>query len=88
VPITSPYDRAWRAALDAARFEGVRIVHEDQKSGLIIGTKGQEEITIRMRQQADGKVQMEITMRGREGAEADPHLPGRITRAYERRMAQ
>jgi hypothetical protein len=83
---TTTFDRAWNAAIDAARFEGVRVASAVQESGLIIGTKGQQDVTIHVRQEADGSARLEIDVRAPEGADSEPGLAGRISRAYDRRM--
>ena len=88
VPVTAPstFDRAWSAALSAAQEEGARIVTEDRVTGLIQGVKGEQEVTINLRTQADGSVRVEISARGPKGS--DPGLAGRISRAYDRRMGR
>jgi hypothetical protein len=85
-PAPSTFDRAWSAALGAARDESVQIVSEDRVSGIINGTKGDQEVTISMRSQADGNVRVEISQRGPKGS--DPGLAGRISRAYDPRMGR
>ena len=88
-PYTPPpntFDRAWSAAIGAARDEGVQIRSEDRASGTIIGSRGEQEVTINIRSQADGSVRMEFSARGPKGA--DPGLAGRISRAYDRRMGR
>jgi hypothetical protein len=80
------FDRAWSAAIGAARDEGVQILSEDRASGTIIGSRGEQEVTINIRSQADGSVRMEFSARGPKGA--DPGLAGRISRAYDRRMGR
>ncbi len=85
-PVPSTLDRAWSAALSAAQEEDVRIVTEDRATGLIRGTKGEQEVTINLRTQADGSVRVEISSRGPKGS--DPGLAGRISRAYDRRMGR
>jgi hypothetical protein len=85
-PGPSTFDRAWSAALAAARDEGVQIVSEDRVSGIINGTRGDQEVTIDMRSQADGNVRVEISQRGPKGSNAG--LAGRISRAYDRRMGR
>jgi hypothetical protein len=82
----SPFERSWSAALLAAQDEGVRIASEDRVSGIIRGTRGQQEVTMNVRTQADGNVRVEISQRGPKGA--DPGLAGRISRAYDRRMGR
>lgn len=85
-PPASTFDRAWSAAINAAQDEGVRITGEDRASGVISGTRGEQEITIYVRTQADGNVRLEFSVRGPKGA--DPGLVGRISRAYDRRMGR
>jgi hypothetical protein len=85
-PPPSTFDRAWSAAINAAQDEGVRVTGEDRASGAIFGTRGEQEITIYVRTQADGSVRLEFSVRGPKGA--DPGLAGRISRAYDRRMGR
>jgi hypothetical protein len=85
-PAPSSFDRAWSAALGAVRDEGVQIVSEDRVSGIINGARGDQEVTINMRDQADGSVRIEISQRGPKGA--DPGLASRVSRAYDRRMGR
>ena len=85
-PPPSTFERSWSAALAAAQDEGVRIVTEDRVGGLIRGSRGEQEVTINVRTQADGNVRVEIGARGPKGS--DPGLAGRISRAYDRRMGR
>jgi hypothetical protein len=85
-PAPSTFDRAWSAALAASRDEGVQIVSEDRVNGVISGFRGDQEVTISMRSQADGNVRVEFSQRGPKGG--DPGLAGRISRAYDRRMGR
>ncbi len=85
-PAPSTFDRAWSAAINAAQDEGVRITSEDRASGRISGIRGEQEITIYVRTQADGNVRLEFGVRGPKGA--DPGLASRISRAYDRRMGR
>ncbi len=85
-PPPSTFDRSWSAALSAAQDEGVRIISEDRINGVIRGSRGEQEITINVRTQADGSVRIEISSRGPKGS--DPGLAGRISRAYDRRMGR
>ena len=85
-PAPSTFDRAWSAAVGAAQDEGVRITAEDRAGGAIVGTRGEQEITIYVRTQADGNVRLEFSVRGPKGA--DPGLASRISRAYDRRMGR
>jgi hypothetical protein len=85
-PPPSTFDRAWSAAINAAQDEGVRITAEDRASGAISGTRGEQEITIYVRTQADGSVRLEFSVRGPKGV--DPGLASRISRAYDTRMGR
>ena len=85
-PAPSTFDRSWSAALLAAQDEGVRITSEDRGSGVIRGFRGEQEVTMNLRSQADGSVRVEISARGPKGY--DPGLAGRISRAYDRRMGR
>jgi hypothetical protein len=85
-PPPSPFDRAWNAALGAAQDEGVRVTSADRVSGVIRGSRDQQEVTINLQTQADGNVRVEMSARGPKGS--DPGLAGRISRAYDRRMGR
>lgn len=85
-PAPSTFERAWSAALGALRDEGVQIVSEDRENSVINGARGDQEVTIGMRAQADGNVRVEISHRGPK--DANPGLAGRISRAYDRRMGR
>lgn len=86
VPAPSAFDRAWNAALAAAQDEGVRITSENRANGVILGSRGDQEVTINVRSQADGSARVEIGARGPKGS--DPGLAARISRAYDRRMGR
>ena len=85
-PQPSAFDRAWSAALGAAQDEGVSITAEDRVNGIIRGVRGEQEVTISIRSQADGSVRVEMSARGPKGS--DPGLAGRVSRAYDRRMGR
>ena len=86
VPSPSKFDRAWNAAIAAAQDESVRIIFEDRSSGMITGSRGDQDVTISVRTQADGSVRVELSARGPKGS--DPGLAERISRAYDRRMGR
>jgi hypothetical protein len=86
VPSQSTFDRSWNAALAAAQDEGVRITSENRGSGVIVGSRGDQEVTINLQSQADGSARIEIGARGPKGS--DSGLAGRISRAYDRRMGR
>jgi len=86
MPPPSTFDRAWNAALGAASDEGVQVRSEDRTAGVIVGNRGDQEVTINVRTQADGSVRVELSQRGPKGS--DPGLANRISRAYDRRMGR
>ena len=86
VPSPSKFDRAWNAAIAAAQDESVRIIFEDRSSGMIAGSRGDQDVTISVRTQADGSVRVELSAKGPKGS--DPGLAERISRAYDRRMGR
>ena len=86
VPAPSSFDRSWSAAIAAAHDEGVRITSEDRVNGVITGSRGEQNVTINVRTQADGRVRVEFSARGPKGSE--PGLAGRISQAYDRRMGR
>jgi hypothetical protein len=85
-PAPSAFDRSWSAAIAAARDEGVRITSEDRSNGIITGSRGDQQVTISVRTQADGRVRVEFGARGPKGSE--PGLASRISQAYDRRMGR
>jgi len=85
-PGPSSFDRSWEAARGAAYDEGLRIVNEDRSRGIIVAASGNQEVTINVFTQADGRVRVEITARGPQGS--DTGLAGRVSRAYDRRMGR
>ena len=85
-PAPTTFDRSWNAAVAAVQDEGVRIASEDRAGGVIRGLRGEQEVTINVRTQADGNVRVEISARGPKGS--DPGLADRISRAYDRRMGR
>jgi hypothetical protein len=86
MPAPSAFDRSWGAAITAAQDEGVRIISEDRVNGVIVGSRGDQDVTINVRTQADGRVRVEFTARGPKGSE--PGLASRISQAYDRRMGR
>jgi hypothetical protein len=86
VPPPSTFDRSWSAAIAAAQDEGVRITSEDRSNGVITGSRGEQEVTINVRTQADGRVRVEFSARGPKGSE--PGLASRMSQAYDRRMGR
>ncbi|HEY6366010.1 MAG TPA: hypothetical protein VI585_14605 [Candidatus Binatia bacterium] len=90
VPVSAPapstFDRSWSAAIGAAQDEGVRITSENRVNGVITGSRGEQDVTINVFTQADGRVRVEFSARGPKGSE--PGLASRISQAYDRRMGR
>jgi hypothetical protein len=90
VPVPAPapasFDRSWSAAIAAAQDEGVRVTSEDRVNGVITGNRGEQNVTINVRTQADGRVRVEFSARGPKGS--DPGLATRLSQAYDRRMGR
>jgi hypothetical protein len=82
----STFDRSWNAALGAAADEGVHVTTQDRTNGVIRGTKGQFNVDMSVRTQADGNVRVEINAQGPQGQ--DPTLADRLSQAYDRRMGR
>jgi hypothetical protein len=82
----STYDRAWFAALDAMREQGVQIGVENRATGTIEGRRGGLAVTANIHAQADGRVRVEFNTRGQLAE--DPGLSDRISRAYDARMGR
>ena len=85
VAIPSKYDRSFDAALGAANDVGVAVSSADRNTGRILGTKGGVEVTIELKRQANGSVQVEFSPR--TPAE-DPALGDKWLAAYQRRMGR
>ena len=85
-PPPSTFDRAWNAAIGAAQDEGVRIIFEDRNNGVIRGNRGDQDVSINVWTQDDGKVRVEFSARGPAGS--DPELANRLSRAYDRHMGR
>ena len=85
-PAASTFDRSWSAAIGAAQDEGVRITSEDRARGVITGSRGEQDVTINVFTQADGRVRVEFSARGPKGPESG--LASRISQAYDRRMGR
>lgn len=82
----STFDRAWNAALAAASDVGVSVYSADRTSGVIRGTSGNDDVTLRVFTQADGRVRVEINVKGPSGNDAA--LAGRLSTAYDRNMGR
>jgi predicted component of type VI protein secretion system len=82
----SQYDRVWESALKAAQDVGITISTADKVNGTIIGRKEPSEVTISVLTLADGRVKVELNVRGPEGA--DPYLSDRFLQTYQRYMGR
>ena len=82
----SQYDRVWGSAIRAAEDVGIAISSADRSSGIILGGKGSVDVTISVQTQTDGRIKMQLNIRGPEGAE--PYLTERFYQAYDRYMGR
>lgn len=82
----STFDRSWNAALGAADDVGVTVTAADRTSGVIRGTRGADQINMRVFTQADGRVRVEINVQSPSGA--DTVLAERLSSAYDRNMGR
>jgi hypothetical protein len=83
----SKFDRAWDAARGAAADVGVYVTSADRASGVIRGTKDDNEVTISVWTQADGSVRVEINAKSPR-AGTDTVLAQSLSAAYDRRMGR
>ncbi len=86
VPVPSTYDRTFDAALAAATDVGVEVRSADRAAGHIVGTTAAGEVTIDLRRQPNGSVQVEFTAPG--ASDTSPKLSERWQQAYQRRMTR
>jgi hypothetical protein len=82
----SAFDRAWNAALGAAEDVGVAVQSADRTSGLIRASKDGSDVTMRVFTQADGRVRVEIDVKGPSGT--DSVLAQQLSAAYNRNMGR
>jgi len=82
----STFDRSWNAALAAADDVGVAVYSADRTSGVIRGNRGDADVTMRVFTQADGRVRVEINVKGPSGT--DSVLGDRLSTAYDRNMGR
>jgi outer membrane lipoprotein-sorting protein len=82
----STFDRAWNAALGAADDAGVSVYSSDRTSGVIRGSQGSSDVTIKVYTQADGRVRVEFNVTGPSGT--DSVLADRLSTAYDRNMGR
>lgn len=85
-PVYSNYDRAWNAALRAAQDSGINLTSVDRPGGMIAGSKDGIDVTIAVRQQADGTTRVASSFKGM--IDRDPTLSQRFDSAYERNMGR
>ena len=85
-PAYTNYDRAWDAALRAARETGIDLTTVDRPGGLILGSKDGIDVSITVRPQADGTTRVASSFKGQ--VDRDPTLSRRFDSAYERNMGR
>jgi len=81
----SSYKIAWESALTAAEDVGIRITSADEASGTIEGQADQTAVTIRVKRQRDGRIRLEVSLRG---PSRDAYIADEFHLAYERRMGR
>jgi len=79
------FNQAWNAASGAMYDQGVQVTREDRANGIIEGTRGSQRVSSRVITQNDGRVRVEFNV---AGAQEDPGLPDRLSRAYDARMGR
>jgi hypothetical protein len=90
-PVVTPaapasFDRSWDAALGAAADAGVQVTSADRSSGRISGSKGGAAVTIELRPQPDGSLQ--VRFNAPDSRETNPTLNERWLASYQRRMGR
>ena len=83
---SSQYDRVWESAIKAAEDTGINISTTDRATGTILGRKGPADVTIAIQTLADGKIKLQLNVRGAENV--DPYLNDRFFQAYQRYMGR
>src|SRR4051812_3883291 len=61
------YDRAWDASMGAMQDQGVNVTTADRPTGVIEGRRGAMIVRSTLVTQADGRVRVEINVRGELG---------------------
>jgi predicted component of type VI protein secretion system len=82
----SQSDRVWESALRAAQDVGITISTADKVNGTILGRKEPSEVTISVLTLTDGRIKVQMNVRGPEGA--DPYLSDRFLQTYQRYMGR
>ena len=82
----SQYDRVWEGALRAAEDTGIEITSANRETGAILGRKGATHVDIYVAQQPDGRVRVELSLKGPRPQ--DPHLADRFYQNYDRYMGR
>jgi hypothetical protein len=80
------FDRSWDAALGAAADAGVQVTSADRAAGRITGGKAGAAVTILLRPQPDGSLQ--VSFNAPDSKESNPSLNERWLAAYNRRMGR
>jgi len=80
------FDRSWDAALGAAADAGVQVTSADRNSGRITGSKAGAAVTIELRPQPDGSLQ--VSFNAPDARETNPTLNERWLASYQRRMGR
>jgi hypothetical protein len=86
VPGAAKYDRAFDAAVGAARDIGMEVSKADRAAGRIVGTKAGVEVSIWLQWQPNGSTKIEFNAPG--APDTSPKLSEQWTSAYNRRMGR
>jgi hypothetical protein len=79
----SSYQIAWEKAVSAAQDVGIQITSADEASGTIEGQSGRTDVTIRVKRQPEGRIRLEVSLRG---PSQEAYIADEFHRAYERRV--
>ena len=82
----SQYDRVWDSAMKAADEVGIAVSTADRGTGTILGRKEAADVAIAIQTLADGRIKLQLTVKGPEGAE--PYLHDQFLQAYQRYMGR
>ena len=80
-PVNS-YEIAWVNAQRAAEDVGIRITSADKAYGTIEGQAGQTAVTIHVIRLPDGRIRLEVSLRG---PSQEAYIADEFNRAYQRR---
>ncbi len=77
------YEIAWENAQRAAEDVGIQIISVDEAYGTIEGQAGQTAVTIHVIRLPDGRIRLEVNLRG---PSQESYIADEFHRAYQRRV--